>query len=105
MRRYVVVYCTAGDAEEAHKIARMLVERRLAACVNVVPSVTSHYRWKSEIARSDESWLVVKTREDRFEALRAAVVSAHSYEVPEIIALPIEAGNAPYLSWIDDCLE
>lgn len=105
MGQHVVVFCTVGKVEEAHAIARTLVERRLAACVNVVPRVASHYRWKNELVRDEESLLVIKTRKDRFEALRTAVVSAHSHEVPELVALPIEAGHAPYLSWIDDCLE
>jgi periplasmic divalent cation tolerance protein len=105
MARYVVVLCTVGKLDEAHTIARTLVERRLAACVNVVASVTSHYRWKNELVRDEEALLVIKTRKDRYEALQKAVVSDHSYEVPELIVLPIEAGNAPYLSWIDDCLE
>jgi periplasmic divalent cation tolerance protein len=97
-----VVLCTVGSAEDAERIAGDLVERGLAACVNVVPGVTSFYRWKGETARDSEWLLVMKTTVGRFEALREALVELHPYEVPEIIALPIERGHTPYLEWIDE---
>jgi periplasmic divalent cation tolerance protein len=105
MDRYLVALCTVGKAEDAHAIARMLVEKRLAACVNVVGGVSSHYRWKGAMEIGEEWLLVMKTSQDRFEALRQAIVSAHSYEVPEIIALPIIAGHPPYLDWIAESLK
>ena len=98
----VVVLCTIGSAEEAERLARGVVERRLAACVNVVPGVTSFYRWKGEIARDREWLMVMKTTADRFEALRVALVELHPYDVPEIVELPIQRGHAPYLEWIDE---
>jgi periplasmic divalent cation tolerance protein len=95
----VVVLCTVATTEEAERIAREVVERRLAACANLVP-VTSIYRWKGELERSAEVLLVIKTSGQEFEALREAIVAQHAYEVPEVIALPVEAGHAPYLAWI-----
>jgi len=98
----VVVLSTVGTAEDAARIARALVERRLAACVNVLPGVRSFYRWKGAAEEDEERLLVIKTRRDRFEALREALVALHPYELPEAIVLPIEAGHAPYLAWIDE---
>ena len=97
----IVVLCTVGSSEEAQRIASAVVERRLVACVNVVPGVVSIYRWKGEIHRDGEWLLLMKTTAARFEALREALVELHPYEVPEIIELPIERGHAPYLDWID----
>jgi periplasmic divalent cation tolerance protein len=88
--------------EEADRIAGALVEGKHAACVTRVGPVRSVYRWKGEVERADEVLLIAKTRTDRFEELRRAVLAAHSYEVPEIIALPIEAGETAYLNWIDE---
>jgi periplasmic divalent cation tolerance protein len=98
----VVALSTAGTAEDAERIARALVESRLAACVNVVPGVVSVYRWKGEVCRDEERLLVIKTRADRLEALRGALVGLHPYEVPELLALPVAAGHAPYLAWLDE---
>jgi periplasmic divalent cation tolerance protein len=98
----VVALSTVGSAEDAERIARALVERRLAACVNVVPGVASVYRWKGEICRDQEWLLVVKTRGEKLDALREALVALHPYELPELVALPIEAGHAPYLAWLDE---
>ncbi len=97
----VVVLCTVGSGEDAERIARGLLDRRLAACVNVVPGVTSFYRWKGEVAQDAEHLLVMKTTAARFEALREALVELHPYDVPEIVELPIERGHAAYLDWID----
>jgi periplasmic divalent cation tolerance protein len=98
----VVALSTVGTAEDAERIARALVERRLAACVNVVPGVVSVYRWKGAVCRDEERLLVIKTRTGRLEALRRALVEIHPYEVPELVALPVEAGHAPYLDWLDE---
>ncbi|HSD26506.1 MAG TPA: divalent-cation tolerance protein CutA [Vicinamibacteria bacterium] len=102
MSARIVALSTVATPEDAERIARALVERRLAACVNVVPKVVSVYRWKGEICRDEELLLVVKTRRERLDALREAVVGLHPYEVPELVALPIEAGHEPYLAWLDD---
>ena len=98
---HLVVLSTVGKAEDAERIGRALVERGLAACVNVVPAVTSIYRWKGRVEREEERLLVIKTRADRFDALREALVSLHPYEVPEVLALPVAGGHAPYLEWLD----
>ena len=93
---------TAGSDADAERLARALVERRLAACVNVVPRVVSHYRWKGALQRDEERLLVVKTRAERVGALRAALVELHPYEVPELVVLQVAAGHAPYLAWLDE---
>jgi len=98
----VIALSTVGSAEDAERLARTLVERRLAACVNVVPGVVSHYRWKGELCRDEERLLVIKTRSERLDALRAALVELHPYELPELVAIEIGDGLEPYLSWIDD---
>jgi periplasmic divalent cation tolerance protein len=98
----VVALTTVATAEDAERIARALVERRLAACVNVVSGVVSVYRWKGEVCRDEERMLVVKTRAEKIEALREALLDLHPYELPELVALPIEAGHEPYLAWLDE---
>ena len=104
MSERVVALSTVGKSEDAERIARALVEGRLAACVNVVPGVASFYRWKGEVCHDEEWLLVIKTRAEKVEALREALVSLHPYELPELVALPIEAGHAPYLAWLDESL-
>jgi periplasmic divalent cation tolerance protein len=98
---HVMVLITVGSLEEADKIAQALVERMLAACVNIIPSITSVYRWQDEVQRDSEVLLVVKSRRDVFEHLARWVKELHSYETPEIIALPIMAGDVDYLRWLD----
>ena len=97
----MVALSTVGSAEEADRLARALVERRLAACVNVVPGVVSHYRWQGELQRDEERLLVIKTRAERIEALRDALRELHPYELPELVAFEITAGSEPYLKWLD----
>ncbi|HEX3354377.1 MAG TPA: divalent-cation tolerance protein CutA [Terriglobales bacterium] len=96
----ILVLTTAGSKEEARKIGRTLVERLLAACVNVVPQVTSIYRWEGEIEEGEEFLLVVKTTRAAFERVREAILELHSYEVPECICVAIDNGSVGYLSWI-----
>jgi periplasmic divalent cation tolerance protein len=98
----VVALSTVGTAEDAERIGRALVGRRLAACVSVVPGVVSIYRWKEGVERDEERLLVVKTRAEKVEALREALVALHPYELPELVVLRVEAGHAPYLAWIAD---
>ncbi len=102
MSERVVALSSVGSAEDADRLARALVERRLAACVNVVPGVVSHYRWKGELCRDEERLLVIKTRAERLPALRAALAELHPYELPELVALEISGGNQAYLEWLDD---
>jgi periplasmic divalent cation tolerance protein len=99
----IVVLVTCGSAKEARKIARALVEQRVAACVNILQApVLSIYRWKRKAESAKEVLLVIKTTRRRFAALQRAVRSLHSYDVPEIIALPIADGAHGYLTWIAD---
>ncbi|MGD0268395.1 MAG: divalent-cation tolerance protein CutA [Candidatus Sulfotelmatobacter sp.] len=95
-----IVLTTAGSEEEANKIARHLVERRAAACVNIVPQITSIYRWKNNVEEAREWLLIVKTTAAAFEAVRDAIAELHSYEVPECVCLTIEDGSPSYLDWI-----
>jgi periplasmic divalent cation tolerance protein len=97
----LVVLVTCGSRAEARKIARVVVEARLAACVNMLNSpVDSVYRWKGKVESANEFLLVMKTTTARFGRLRDAILKAHSYEVPEIVALPISRGSNKYLDWI-----
>jgi periplasmic divalent cation tolerance protein len=97
----ILVLSTVARAEDAERIGRALVERGLAACVNVVPGLVSIYRWKGAVEREEERLLLIKTRGEAFSALREALVALHPYEVPEVLALPIADGHAPYLAWLD----
>lgn len=97
----IVVLCTCASAEEAAKIARALVEKKMAACVNVMASIRSIYRWKDAIEDQQESLLVIKSSRALFNELRAEIEKLHSYEVPEVIAVPIVDGSEGYLEWLD----
>ena len=97
----ILVLVTCGSRKEARKVARALVRQRLAACVSEIGvPVTSTYPWKGEVESAKEFLLLIKTSKKRFAAVRDAVRKLHSYEVPEIIALPIAAGSVAYLDWI-----
>jgi len=97
----IVVLSTCDSQEQAARLARHLVEQRLAACVNVLPQVHSIYRWNEKMEESGEWMLVIKSRRDLFPALRAEIAKMHSYDVPEIIALPVVEGSEAYLGWLD----
>lgn len=97
-----IALTTAGSEEEARKIARYLVENRIAACVNIVPRVTSVYRWQGKIEEAQEWLLVIKTTAAAFEQLRRAIAQLHSYELPECISLPVDDGSTGYLEWISE---
>jgi periplasmic divalent cation tolerance protein len=97
----ILVLSTTGSKEEAQTIARALVERRLAACVNIVGPIESVYRWQGKVQTSAEYMLLVKTTAERFPAVRLAVRELHSYELPECIALGIDNGSDEYLNWIE----
>ncbi|HVN87142.1 MAG TPA: divalent-cation tolerance protein CutA [Candidatus Binatia bacterium] len=100
MTDFVVVLVTVGSAAEGERIAETLVREQLAACVNVVGPIRSIYTWKGELQRDDERLLVIKTRAAVFDELDRRVRALHSYETPEVIALPISAGSPPYLDWL-----
>ena len=97
----IVVINTCGSEEEAERIARTLVDQRLAACVTVISPVKSFYRWNGAVTNAAEWLLLIKTTRPLFARLRAILESSHTYEVPEIIALPVIEGSSNYLSWMD----
>jgi periplasmic divalent cation tolerance protein len=95
-----LVLTTCGSQEEARRIAQELVERRLAACVNIVPQIESVYRWQGEVETATEWLLIIKTTAHVFESLRETLGKLHSYDVPECIEITVEDGSAAYLDWI-----
>lgn len=99
-----IVLSTAGSEDEARKIARHLVERQLAACVNIIPQIESVYRWQGKIETAREWLLLIKTRAETFSAVREAIQELHSYDLPECIAIGVENGSVEYLEWIADSL-
>lgn len=96
----IVVFITAPNKDEASRLAEMLVESRLAGCVQILPGVESVYRWQGQIERQDEVLLIAKTLKTKFEDLEREVRALHSYETPEIVAVPIAYGSTPYLEWL-----
>jgi len=100
MTEFIIVLITASKEDEAVRIARELVDSRLAACVNMVKGIRSIYRWKGKREDEEEVLMVVKTRQDLFDGLKKRVKELHSYSVPEIIALPVMEGSEEYLKWL-----
>jgi periplasmic divalent cation tolerance protein len=96
----MIVLTTCGNDEDAAALARTLVERRLAACVNAVSKVASTYRWKGEIQQDQETLLIIKTCAERLAEVESAIREKSKYELPEILALPVAAGGADYLAWV-----
>lgn len=101
---YIIILITVPDKKEARNIAAALVRKKLAACVNIVDRIESLYWWKGKVERAKETLLVIKSKSAKLPAIIKTVKAMHSYEVPEIIALPIEAGEKKYLRWIDESL-
>ncbi len=104
MTSKLVVFVTCSSVGEAKKLARALVKARLAACANIVPRVHSIYRWKGKVESASETLMILKTSRRRFAALRREVARLHSYDTPEVIAVPVTAGARKYLAWLDDSL-
>ena len=102
--RYQIVLSTAGSDEQARSIARALVERRLAACVNIVPLGCSIYRWRGRIEQDEERLLLIKSARHLFPALCEAIRELHTYETPEVLALDVRDGAADYLRWLEESL-
>ncbi|MCI0444877.1 divalent-cation tolerance protein CutA [bacterium] len=102
MNAPIIILSTTGSEDEASKIAEHLVSNRLAACVNIIPSITSVYRWKGEMNTDREILMIIKTDASRFEEIKSAVRNLHSYETPELIAIPIQQGLQQYLDWITE---
>lgn len=98
----VVILVTAGSLRQARKIARRLVEQKLAACVNITPPVQSVYRWEGKVETAKEFLLVIKSTRELFDPIKAEVLKLHSYATPEIICLPIVDGSAEYLRWLEE---
>ena len=105
MEDYIVIYTTTDNKEDAQRIARDLVEQRLAACVQVTGPIQSTYRWEAQIERGEEWLCSIKSRKDLLPAIEDAIRAIHPYDVPEIIALPIVGGSDDYLSWLGDQLQ
>ena len=101
----IVILVTAGSLRESKKIARRLVEQRLAACVNILPPIQSLYRWKGKLNEDREFLILIKSSRELFEEIKATVITLHSYTTPEVICLPIVDGSADYLQWITDSIE
>jgi|SRR5579872_5101930 len=97
----IVVFCACDSEEQAGQVAHALVDQHLAACVNIVPGARSIYRWKGQVEDTAEWLLIIKSRRDLMENLRTAIGKIHTYEVPELLAVPVVDGSDSYLAWID----
>jgi periplasmic divalent cation tolerance protein len=104
MEQFRIVLTTASSRDEAKRIAKALVEERLAACVNLVGGVESIYRWQGEVEEAAEVLLLIKTNVEKIEALETVIRRLHSYEVPEFLIFEVNGGSAAYLKWLDDSL-
>lgn len=102
---YIVVMVTVGGKQEAEKIAQQLLEEKLIACANILGPVSSHFHWAGKIDKAEEYLMLMKSRADLFEALSERVKALHSYEVPEVLALPILKGSKAYLDWLGSILK
>lgn len=98
----LLCYCTCPDAASAQNLADALVGERLAACVNRIPAIASTYRWQGKVVSDHEELLLIKTTAAQFPALKERLLSLHPYELPELIAVPVTEGHAPYLDWVRD---
>ena len=99
--KYSVILTTTGSQQEANQLSELLVREKLAACVQSLP-ITSTYTWKGQLTQDSEWLLLIKTRSDKYKEIEALILTHHSYDVPEIIQLPVEAGNLGYLNWINN---
>jgi len=100
-----LVYCTVANKEEARSIARILIDKKLAACCNIVQGVSSVFCWKGGVEESNESLLLIKTTQKKYEQLEKEIKMVHSYSVPEIIATKLETGSSAYIDWIIECVD
>ncbi len=101
---YIIILVTTSGKQEAEKIVQNLLENKLIACANIIGPVSSVFRWSGKIEKAEEYLALMKTRKDLFEKVEAAVKALHSYEVPEILAIPIVEGSKAYLKWLENCL-
>lgn len=100
MSDVLIVYCTLPDDERASEVARALVDERLVACINLLPAVRSFYRWEGKVCDDPERLAIIKTSAARFEAMKERLLELHPYDLPEVIAVPVARGSAPYLKWV-----
>ena len=103
-KQYIIVFVTTANKQEAEKISRNLLEAKLIACANILGPVASHFHWGGKVEQAEEFLVIMKSRSDLFEKLSTVVSKLHSYEVPEIIAIPVIAGSKPYLAWLENIL-
>lgn len=101
----IVVVTSVGTEEQANVIAREIIQRRHAACVNIIPGVRSIYRWQGKICKDGEMLLIIKTLEEEFEKVQETILELHSYDVPEILAFNVRRGDQDFIDWIGDCLD
>jgi len=99
-----IILCTCPDQKSAEDIAEHLIIHKLAACINIIAGVTSIYEWQGKIEKSQEYQMLIKSHSDKYSEIEKAIKSLHPYELPEIIAVPIERGHPDYLQWINTCL-
>jgi periplasmic divalent cation tolerance protein len=102
--KFAVVLVTAPDLKTARKLARAVLAARVAACVNLLPRIESHYRWQGKLESSAETLLLMKTAANRLPALEELIVAQHPYDTPEFVVLPTTRGNRRYLNWVRDCV-
>ena len=102
MSDFIVILCTVSSKDEANKIAGSLVQKGLAACANIIDGISSIYEWKGEICKDEENLMIIKSRRSLLEEIKKEILSLHSYELPEIVSLPITDGLEPYLDWIKE---
>lgn len=100
---HLIIFCTCPDKDTAEKIARLLVETNIAACVNILPGMTSLYKWEGKIESAQEHLLLIKAHKEHYQTIESTLRTHHPYDLPEIIAAPIERGLPEYLHWIDSC--
>jgi periplasmic divalent cation tolerance protein len=103
MTQTIITLCTCPDKDTAEKVARLLIGEKLAACVNILPNITSIYPWQGKIETAEEQLLIIKSPQTNYQAIETAIRSHHPYELPEIIAVPIECGLPEYINWIHSC--
>lgn len=102
---HVIVHVTTSSVKEAEQIAQTLLQKRLAACINIIPKVHSRFWWKEKIEHCDETLMVIKSKGEVFDKLVESVRAIHSYRIPEILAVPVQHGFSEYLAWIDGIIQ
>ena len=100
MNEFIVIFCTIKEKKEAEKIAKEIVQKKLAACVNIIEGLTSIYEWEGSVCTESECQMIIKSKHVLYNELKESILSLHSYEVPEIISLPVSEGLESYLNWI-----